>query len=154
MGLTNPTNLTISTDADEVTRQQLRERLKAFNRATVPHLYAGEHTDPEFRRNIDVIYQNEDGEMVAGAFAEVYWQSMHIAVLWVDESLRGAGIGTELMHRIEAQAREWQCRFAWTTTFSWQAREFYERLGYRVAGQLDDHPPGHTFYTMRKDFED
>jgi GNAT superfamily N-acetyltransferase len=154
MGITNPTNLTMITDVDEATRQQLSARVKAFNRATVPHLYAGEHTDPEFRRNIDVIYQNEDGEMVAGAFAEVYWQSAYIAVLWVNESLRGAGIGTELMHRIEAQAREWQCRFAWTRTFSWQAREFYERLGYRVTGRLDDHPPGHTFYTMRKDFKD
>lgn len=154
MGLTNPTNLTIITDADDAARQQLIDRLKAFNRATVPHVYAGEHTDPEFRRNIDVLIKDENGDIVAGAIGDVYWQSMYIAWLWVDQSLRGAGIGTELMHRIEAQAREWQCRFAWTRTFSWQAQEFYKRLGYRVAGQLDDHPPGHTFYTMRKDFKD
>ena len=32
-----------------------------------------------------------------------------------------------------------------------EARGFYEKCGYRVIGQLDEYPPGGSFYWMRKD---
>jgi hypothetical protein len=35
-------------------------------------------------------------------------------------------------------------------TFSFQARGFYEKCGYKVVGQLDDCPPGQRFYWMYK----
>ena len=40
------------------------------------------------------------------------------------------------------------------STFSFQARDFYQRHGYRVVGQLDDYPPGETFYWMRKELNE
>jgi hypothetical protein len=47
------------------------------------------------------------------------------------------------------------CQYVWLDTYSFQARPFYEKLGYRVFGQLPDHPPGHTrffmFKTLRND---
>ena len=35
-------------------------------------------------------------------------------------------------------------------TFSFQARPFYEKLGYRVFGTLENHPSGHQHYLMTK----
>jgi isopentenyl diphosphate isomerase/L-lactate dehydrogenase-like FMN-dependent dehydrogenase len=35
-------------------------------------------------------------------------------------------------------------------TCSFQARPFYERLGDRVVGAIDNYPPGHAKFFMRK----
>ncbi len=35
-------------------------------------------------------------------------------------------------------------------TFSFQARGFYEALGYEVFGRLEEYPPGHERYFLRK----
>jgi len=37
------------------------------------------------------------------------------------------------------------------TTFAFQARGFYEKHGYTVAGTLEDYPPGSAYFWMRKD---
>ena len=53
----------------------------------------------------------------------------------------------------EGEARARGCTRAWVRTFRFQARGFYERLGYRVVGELVDYPPGEALYWMRKDFD-
>jgi hypothetical protein len=40
------------------------------------------------------------------------------------------------------------CRRAWLHRF--QARPFYEKLGYRVFGTLENHPAGHQHHFMTK----
>ena len=52
------------------------------------------------------------------------------------ETLRGRGIGTDLLRRAEAEALVRGCHGAWLDTFEFQARGFYERLGYRCFGEL------------------
>ena len=47
------------------------------------------------------------------------------------------------MQAMEAEAIRRGCRGAYLDTFSYQARPFYERLGYEVFGTLDDYPAGH-----------
>jgi hypothetical protein len=42
------------------------------------------------------------------------------------------------------------CVGAWLDTFSFQARGFYERLGYSLAGTIPDHPLGEARYFMIK----
>jgi hypothetical protein len=37
-------------------------------------------------------------------------------------------------------------------TFDWQAKEFYEHLGYEVFGILENCPRGHNRYYMKKVF--
>jgi hypothetical protein len=39
-------------------------------------------------------------------------------------------------------------------TYSFQARPFYERAGYRLFGELPDHPPGGAKYYLAKRFDD
>jgi ribosomal protein S18 acetylase RimI-like enzyme len=40
----------------------------------------------------------------------------------------------------------------WLDTFSFQARGFYEKLGYTVFGEIENHPPGHSRFFLRKIF--
>jgi hypothetical protein len=49
----------------------------------------------------------------------------------------------------EGRARERGCHSAWLDTFSFQARGFYEKLGYEEFGRLE-YPPDHYRHFMRK----
>ncbi len=53
-----------------------------------------------------------------------------------------------MAHSEEAARRG--CRYAWLDAFSFQARGFYEKLGYTVLGTLEDSPPGHSRYFLKK----
>jgi len=75
-----------------------------------------------------------------------------IDVVWVREDLRRAGLGRELMQAAEAEARERGCRGAQVDTLSFQGLEFYQRLGFRVVGRVEDFPPGHARYFLLKDY--
>ena len=66
------------------------------------------------------------------------------------ESARGRGLGRTLMRQAEDVALRRGCHGAWLDTFSFQARGFYEKLGYTVFGSIDDYPPGHSRFFMKK----
>ncbi len=55
-----------------------------------------------------------------------------------------------VMETLESAARERGCRYSHLDTFSFQARPFYEGLGYEVFATLDDYPPGHQRFFMKK----
>ncbi|MBV9233691.1 MAG: GNAT family N-acetyltransferase, partial [Candidatus Eremiobacteraeota bacterium] len=80
----------------------------------------------------------------AGAHGSTSWEWLFLDWLWVHESLRHLGIGSDLMERAELIARESGCRGVFLSTYSFQAPRFYQRLGYKEFGRLDDMPPGHS----------
>ena len=53
---------------------------------------------------------------------------------------------------MQTEALRRGCRAAYLDTFSYQARPFYEKLGYEVFGTLDDYPLGHQRFFMRTVF--
>jgi hypothetical protein len=55
-----------------------------------------------------------------------------------------------LVEALEEAAIRLGCRGAYLDTFSYQARPFYGKLGYAVFGTLEDYPPGHRRFFMRK----
>ena len=88
--------------------------------------------------------------MVGGMQGHVNWTWLHIGTVWVTEGRRHRGLGTQLLTAIEAAAIERGCLHAHLDTFSYQARPFYERHGYRLFATLDDYPPGHQRFFLRK----
>ena len=68
-----------------------------------------------------------------------YW--MYIKMLWVDETLRGKDVGTQLIREAEEEAKARGCRYSLVDTFSFQARPFYERMGYSMQMALEDYLP-------------
>ena len=73
-----------------------------------------------------------------------------IELLFVPEELRGQGLGTALLERAEQEARARGCIGAWLDTFSFQARGFYEKLGYGLAGTIPEPPIGGARYFLMK----
>lgn len=98
-----------------------------------------------------VVVARRGTEIVAGLLALTHWNWLQIRYLWVMESLRRGGLGSELVLAAEREARRRGCERVHLDTFSFQAVAFYERLGYSVFGQLDDYPPGHSKVFLQKD---
>lgn len=88
--------------------------------------------------------------IVGGAYGATMWGWLMIDGLWVQASLRGRGLGGQLLRRAEAIAMQRGCRGSWLGTFDFQARGFYERHGYTVFAALPGFPAGHTHYHMSK----
>lgn len=76
---------------------------------------------------------------------------LHLEQLYVDEGYRGQDIGTELMKSAETYAKEKGATGIVFETWSFQARPFYEKLGYEVFAELKDCPPGTVMYLLRKE---
>jgi GNAT superfamily N-acetyltransferase len=94
--------------------------------------------------------KDENGEILGGLLGDIWAAWLHITMLAVATGARGHGFGKELMKRAELYAVERGCTNAFLDTFSFQARPFYEKLGYRVFGTLENHPAGHQHYFMTK----
>ena len=82
------------------------------------------------------------GRLVGGLNGGTAWGWLYVSHLWVEAVARHRGLGSSLMAEAEALARARGMRGAHLTTASFQARDFYEKQGYRLFGQLDEMPPG------------
>jgi ribosomal protein S18 acetylase RimI-like enzyme len=95
--------------------------------------------------------KDKEGKVRGAILYSFLWNAMHIDSLWVDESLRGQGLGRKLMEMAEIEAKTHGCTIAHTDTFTWQAPGFYAKLGYTVYGKLENHPEGNTLTYFKKD---
>lgn len=124
-------------------------RIKAFNDAHSP---AHRAARADGLHPLLVVARDGDDNVVGGLIAATYWGWLDVDDLWVAEEVRGRGLGRRLLRTAEREARARGCSRARLTTYSFQARAFYEKEGYGVVGALEDYPPGETYYWMRKDF--
>ncbi|WP_151735034.1 GNAT family N-acetyltransferase ['Paenibacillus yunnanensis' Narsing Rao et al. 2020] len=101
---------------------------------------------------VELTMADGSGEIKAGITASIYWRQMHVDFLWVDESLRGQQVGTKLLEQAEQLARKHGCRYIRLETFSFQAPDFYQKLGFTIFGVLDDSPyDGAKEYYLKKE---
>jgi ribosomal protein S18 acetylase RimI-like enzyme len=103
--------------------------------------------------DINVLLKDGEGRVWGGIFCETWLYSLYIDVLWIDEQFRGQGHGRALIEEAERIAKEHGCAFAHTTTFSYQAPKFYQRLGYTIFAAMDDYPDGIVQYFLKKRLE-
>ena len=57
------------------------------------------------------------------------------------------------MEMIEAEAARHGSINVYLNTFTFEAPEFYKKLGYTVFAELKDFPPGHSRLFLRKTLE-
>lgn len=91
-----------------------------------------------------VTAKNEQGESVGGIHGDMYWDWLYIDTLWVDEKYRGKGVGSQLLDDLERLAISKGVFGGHLETTDFQALEFYKKKGYKVFGELNDKPIGHT----------
>jgi uncharacterized protein (DUF924 family)/GNAT superfamily N-acetyltransferase len=90
------------------------------------------------------------GEWLGGLLGNIWGGWLHVTHLWVASAMRRRGGGTRLLRAAENYAIERGCIAATLETHSYEARPFYEKLGYRVFATLEDYPPGHSKFFLRK----
>jgi len=96
------------------------------------------------------VLQSPDQEIVGGVIGATYWDWFYLDLMWIKEELRGCGYGHRLMTLAEDEAQQRGAKNAYLDTFSFQAPDFYKQHGYQVFGELQDFPPGHQRYFLRK----
>ena len=82
------------------------------------------------------------GGIVAGASGAMWGGGCQLHVVWVDKTFRNGGIGRTLMAEVEREARLRGCRLVMGLTYDVLIGNFYDRLGYRTIGVLEDCPAG------------
>ncbi len=97
----------------------------------------------------DAAPQSIKAAIRAGLMGHVYAGWLFVKYLWVHSDLRRGGIGSGLMAEAERRAIALGCHSAWVDTFSFQAPEFYLRLGYREFARLD-YPPDYQRIFFKK----
>lgn len=101
---------------------------------------------------LSVFARDENGKLVGGVSGRTVYKHFLIEVVWVDDVRRGEGLGKRLMEIAESQAIERGCVAAQVDTISFQAPEFYKKLGFEVAGMISEFPAGHDRYFLCKRF--
>ncbi|HEY9784965.1 MAG TPA: GNAT family N-acetyltransferase [Candidatus Obscuribacterales bacterium] len=100
-----------------------------------------------------IFVRDADGTILGGITGSTNWGWLHVNLLAVHSSLRNQGLGRTLMEMAETEAIKRGCKAAFLDTFSFQALGFYKKLGYELFGTLDDFPPGHKRYFLRKSLQ-
>ncbi len=99
------------------------------------------------------VYAYHGDRLVGGCTGspEDLWKWFTVDTMWVEEDLRGRGLGAGLLEAAEEQARRRGCRWSKLNTWDFQAPVFYQRCGYQEYGREVDYPPGNTNFLLRKD---
>lgn len=75
---------------------------------------------------------------------------LYVDVLFVEENYRGGQLGSLLLSKVETEDKSMGANLLHLDTFDWQAKDFYLKHGYQVFGVLEDRPPGHKRYYLKK----
>ena len=89
---------------------------------------------------LNLYVEDEHGEIMAGLVAETFGNWLEIEYLFVKEDLRGQGIGSQLLHQAESEAKNRNCRYVFVNTYQFQAPAFYQKHDYQEVFTLKDYP--------------
>ena len=133
--IVNPTD-------DEV--KEFQKGLEAFNM---------EHTNGEINSPqpwINLVLKDHEGTIVGGILTSTRYWSVYLEVLWVDKKHRGLGYGRDLVLEAHRLAKKNGCITSHTYTFSWQAPDFYQAVGYNLIATYDGYLGGITELILMK----
>ncbi|HEX4501644.1 MAG TPA: GNAT family N-acetyltransferase [Scandinavium sp.] len=122
-------------EVTEKVTQQDQEELFTGLRA-----YNSQFIDTSNWFELGVYARDEEGKMLGGLIGKRKGDWLCIDYLWVSETARGKGLGSELIREAENRAREWGCSHALVDTASFQALPFYQKYGFTLKLSLDDFP--------------
>jgi GNAT superfamily N-acetyltransferase len=99
---------------------------------------------------LSVLLRGEGGRVAAGLDGWTWGGCCELVALWVDEPLRGGGLGRWLLSLGEAEAAERACTQVVLMTHSVAPPSFYLRAGYELVGTVDGYPSGSAAHWLRK----
>jgi GNAT superfamily N-acetyltransferase len=99
---------------------------------------------------VSCFVRDESGRLVGGAVGRWWGKGCELQQLWVEDRLRRQGLGAALIKKFEAHAMRKGCTSFYLETFSFQAPQLYERLGYKTEYTRRGFPHGIVKYHMVK----
>jgi GNAT superfamily N-acetyltransferase len=92
----------------------------------------------------------DSNDVIGGLYGQIDHGWTFVKLLIVPEAFRGLGLGRKMMLEAEAIARRHDSEGIWLDTFDFQARPFYEKLGFTLFGTLEASERAHGQYFMKK----
>jgi GNAT superfamily N-acetyltransferase len=133
--------IVVEAGVDPAAYQLIEDAINQYNMTVTGfHSYA----------SVNVVLRDEQDVVKGGALGGIWGEWLYLKFLWVAEELRGQGYGSQLLALAEAEATSAKCRGIYLETYDFQAYSFYSRYGFEAHGQVQDFPPGHTYYYMVK----
>lgn len=131
---------------DQQDFQTLIDGLNAYNTEKCPDRFE------EINQKIHLVVKNENEEVIGGLLSSLgYFKGLEIYILWIKEGYRKNNLGSLLLTEAENRARELGGYKVMLDTFSFQAKDFYLKNGYKIIGEMKDFPKGHTKTYFYKD---
>lgn len=133
----------------EIRQQCLTEDLKkqiyeGFSRHAISMIGHDEKFDP-------VAFIAYDQGCFAGAIVvELFWGALHVKYIYVDDGYRGKGVGARLMEYALKYGCDKACSFAFVETMSFQALDFYRKMGFELEFTRSGYKHGTSFHYLRK----
>ncbi len=136
------TEIRITETHDEASVAELRQQLVLHNMDSTGY---GEY------RPLSCFLRGAGGDLQAGIDGFSWGGYAMIEWLWVAPTLRRAGLGSQLVHAVETEVRARGCRVVRVNTHTFQAPDFYRKLGYEQIGYAEDTPIDHgeVFFAKR-----
>jgi ribosomal protein S18 acetylase RimI-like enzyme len=109
----------------------IRDGIKAYNGMNLP--------DGEVNA-IGCFARDEEDKIIGGLTGEMFNNTVFVEYLWVDENTRTSGVGSKLMALLEEQVKPHGVTHLYLDTYSFQALDFYLKLGFEKVGQYTGYP--------------
>ena len=134
----------IITDPTDEEVKEFQKGLEAYNMGQTN----GEFNSPQ--PWINLVLKDHEGTIVGGILTSTLYWSLYLEVLWVDEKYRGLGYGRDLVLEAQRLAKKNGCKTSHTYTFSWQAPDFYQAVGYKLLATYEGYHGGITELILMK----
>jgi len=103
------------------------------------------------RRLLAVLIKDPDTRKILGGITgKTTLGTAFLDLFHLPDTLRGSGLGSQLLHAFEEEARRRGCRNAVLYTLSFQAPAFYEKHGWVRFGEIPCEPDGSSRVFLSK----
>jgi len=99
-----------------------------------------------------IVFSARSGEDIIGAIVvQIIYSQLHIEYMLVLDKHRNQGIGSRLMQTALKYGKDNACTFAYLETLSFQAPEFYEKMGFKREFSRAGFAGGVLFHYYRRE---
>jgi GNAT superfamily N-acetyltransferase len=138
-----------SADEEKAAKACLTEHAKAAGALASMRLPGGARTMWDDDVPFSVLALSPD-RVVGGLIGKIFFNWLDVELVWIEKPARGSGIGRAVLRKAEQAARDLGLTGIYLWTQSWQAPDFYRKLGFEQFAEFDDFRPGHKRLGFRK----
>ena len=129
---------------DNEYRNFVKSKIKSYNDVFSPY-----HVRSRQEGYFSFIDIRLEEERKGGLIGMIYWNMMEIEDFYISQSHRKLGYGRELLFKAIDIAHDKKLNYILLRTYSFQAKDFFYKFGFRVVGEITDYPPGDSYYIMK-----